>query len=185
MADVTSLKSLRLSLTNSFPHEWMHLFLENHGKSLVALWTGRYKDMDQGKESVCLSRALFGKIIGKETVAAGSTIPSSFGRRTPNIATEIHLFTAEDWGFWFVEIAPHVLKYRFPKEKFYNHFMKLNYILRQTSKFSLTEDDVEDLRVRIIDYVQEYEKYVCRLMPSPILLMDSLLISLAQIVLPV
>ena len=156
-----------LSLTNSFPHEWMHLFLENHGKNLVALWTGRYKDMDEGKELYVIPSSVW-EDIGKETAAAGSTIPSCFGRRTPNIATELHLFTAEDWGFWFVEIAPHVLKYRFPKDKFYNHFLKFNYILRQTLKFSLTEDDIEDLRVRIISYVQEYEKYVisCPLCPT-------------------
>lgn len=147
------------SLTLSFPHEWMHLFLENHGKNLVALWTGRYKNMDEGKELYIFPSAVW-DVIGKETAVAGSTVPSSFGRRTPNIATEQHIFTAEDWGFWFVEIAPHVLKHRFPKEKFYQHFMKFNHILRQTMKFSLTTEDVEDLRVRIIDYVQEYEKYV-------------------------
>ena len=104
-----------LSLTASFPHEWMHLFLENHGKNLVALWTGQYKNMDEGKESYAIPRPVW-DLIGKETAAAGSTIPSSFGRCTPNIATELHLFTAEDWGFWFVEIAPHVLKYRFPQK---------------------------------------------------------------------
>lgn len=106
----------------------MHLFLENHGKNLVALWTGWYKNMDEGKELYVFPSTVW-DVIGKETVMAGSTIPSLFGHRTPNIATEQYIFTAEDWGFWFVEIAPHVLKHRFPKEKFYQHFMKFNHIL--------------------------------------------------------
>lgn len=146
-----------ISPTRSFPHEWMHLFLENHAKDLVAKWTGRYKDMDEGREKYVIAESVW-QIIGKETAEAGKTIPSSFGRRTPNIATERHIFTAEDWGFWMTEIAPHVLKNRFPNEKFYKHFMKLNYILRQTLKFSITRDEVEDLRARIINYVEEYEK---------------------------
>lgn len=59
----------------------MHLFRESHGKNLVARWTGRYKDMDEGKESYVIPSATWGPT-GKETAVAGSTIPSSFGRRT-------------------------------------------------------------------------------------------------------
>lgn len=146
-----------ISPTMSFPHEWMHLFLERHEKSLTDIWMGRYKGLDEGKEEYILSEAVWTQI-GKETAAAGATIPSAFGRRTPNIATERHIFTAEDWGFWFVHIAPHVLKGRFPKDKFYNHFMKLNFILRQTLKFSITLEEVEELRELTCDYVCEYEK---------------------------
>lgn len=146
-----------ISPTKSFPHEWMHLFLERHGKSLTDIWTGRYKGLDEGKEEYVLSEAVWNQI-GNETAAAGATIPSAFGRRTPNIATERHLFTAEDWGFWFVYIAPHVLKGRFPKDKFYHHFMKLNFILQQTLRFSITRVEVEELRTLVNDYVTEYEK---------------------------
>jgi len=32
-----------ISISRSFPHNWMHLCLENHGKNLVSFWKGMYK----------------------------------------------------------------------------------------------------------------------------------------------
>ena len=32
----------------SFLHDWMHLFLENHCKSLILLWAGKFKSLDEG-----------------------------------------------------------------------------------------------------------------------------------------
>jgi len=145
--------------TRSYPHEVMHLALENLAKNMVAHWQGRFKDLDEGRESYCLSDAQW-VIIGKETEEAGATIPSSFGRRTPNIWTECHNFTAEDWSFWFVYLAPHLLRGRFQQPKYYSHFMKLNKIFKILFQFSITRCELADLRHLIIDWVDEYERYV-------------------------
>src|SRR5258708_3829952 len=38
-----------ISISRSFPHNWMHLCLENHRKNLVSFWKGMYKGMDEGR----------------------------------------------------------------------------------------------------------------------------------------
>src|SRR5260370_42022459 len=38
-----------ISISRSFPHNWMHLCLENHGKNLISFWKGTYKGMDEGQ----------------------------------------------------------------------------------------------------------------------------------------
>src|SRR5260370_42436309 len=95
--------------------------------------------------------------IGKETSVSGLTIPSTFGHRTPNIWTQKHQFTAEDWSFWMVHLAPHVLKGHFNRKKYYKHFMKWNAILKRTIQYSFTEQNLVKLEVDIITYVKEYE----------------------------
>ena len=37
-----------ISISRSFPHDWMHLCLENHGKNLVSFWKGTYKGVTTG-----------------------------------------------------------------------------------------------------------------------------------------
>jgi hypothetical protein len=113
--------------------------------------------LDEGKESYQISEAVWEKI-GQETAQAGDTIPSSFGRRTPNIWTEKHIFTAEDWAFWMIHIAPYVLRNRFNRPKYYKHFMKFNSILKRTIQYSFTEQDLGELEEDIVEYVKEYER---------------------------
>ncbi|KAF8342857.1 uncharacterized protein EI90DRAFT_2964679 [Cantharellus anzutake] len=139
----------------------MHLCLENHSKNLVTLWQGKYKGLDEGSESYCIPDNVW-EIIGKETALAGNTIPSSFGCHTPNIWSEKHLFTAEDWAFWMVHIAPYVLRNHFNCPKYYKHFMKFNSILKRaltkhTIQYSFTEQDLDELEQDIVEYVKEYE----------------------------
>ena len=123
----------------------MHLCLENHLKNLVALWQGQYKDLDEGRENYCIPNHVWERI-GQETALAGNMIPSTFGHCTPNIWSRKHIFTAKDWFY-----CP----------KYYNHFMKFNSILKQTIQYSLKEQDIEELEQDVIQYVKEYERYVC------------------------
>src|SRR5260221_13221095 len=102
-----------MKLFKSFPHEWMHLVLENHAKNLLHLWKGTYKGLDEGKEQYVIADGAWTQI-GLETTASSAMIPSSFGRRTPNIWTEQYQFTAEDYAHWFLFIVPFVLKDRLP-----------------------------------------------------------------------
>ena len=111
-----------------FP-DWMHLCLENHSKNLVALWQGKYKDMGEGKETYHIPDKIWEKI-GEETTVSSATILSAFGHHTPNIWTQKHQFTAEDWSFWMIHLAPFILKGHFNRLKYYKHFMKWNSILK-------------------------------------------------------
>src|SRR5258708_11131981 len=67
-----------ISISRSFPHDWMHLCLENHGKNLVSFWKGMYKGMDEGQEEYWILDHVWA-VIGKETAAASNTIPALFG----------------------------------------------------------------------------------------------------------
>lgn len=145
-----------LSIVSSFPHEWMHLLLENHAKNLLDFWQGKYKDLDEGRESYRIPDKTW-EVIGEETAQASKTIPVAFARPTPNIWTERRFFSAEDYSFWFIHLAPHVLKDRFARPKYYKHFMKFNKILRMTLQFSFNPEDLATLRQLIIEYVDEYE----------------------------
>src|SRR5260370_2235807 len=144
-------------MMQSFPHDWMHLFLENHCKSLILLWTGKFKSLDEGVECYMITPAVW-EAIRHETAKASNTIPSTFGQCTPNIAMEQYRFTAEDWSFWFLFIAPHVLNGCFPQLKYYKHFMKFHAITKTTLQFSFMETKLVSLCERIIDYILEYEK---------------------------
>src|SRR5260370_15382518 len=135
----------------------MHLCIENHSKNLVTLWQGQYKGLDEGRENYCIPDNIWERI-GQETAMAGDTIPSSFGCHTPNVWTEKYLFTARDWAFWMIHLAPHVLKDQFTHPKYYKHFMKFNSILKCTIQYSFTEQELDELEQDIINYVKVHER---------------------------
>ena len=148
---------LSIKLFASFPHEWMHLVLENHVKNLIHLWKGSYKGLDEGKECYVITNGDWVQI-GLETAALSAMIPSSFSWCTPNIWTEQHQFTAEDYSHWFLFITPFILKDRFLLCKIYAHFMLLHSILHTMLKYSISKEDVNSLWQTIITYVQQYER---------------------------
>jgi hypothetical protein len=74
-----------LTFPTGYPYEVMHLFWENLVKNLVLLWTGNFKGLDDGRESYQLSQSIW-EAIGEATATSGSTIPSAYGARIPNIA---------------------------------------------------------------------------------------------------
>ncbi|KAJ7258664.1 hypothetical protein C8J57DRAFT_1436814 [Mycena rebaudengoi] len=63
----------------------MHLIYENVIKNLVLLWTGSYKGLDEGTGSYHLNPTVW-DAIGVATAACGSTIPTAFGARPPDVA---------------------------------------------------------------------------------------------------
>ncbi|KIJ19296.1 hypothetical protein PAXINDRAFT_7793 [Paxillus involutus ATCC 200175] len=91
------------------PWEWMHLFLENVVPTLVKLWTGQFKGMDEGRGNYEIAPQVW-ELIGDEMAASVASIPSTFMRVLPNIANGLSNLTAESWGFWFMHIAPIVLQ---------------------------------------------------------------------------
>ena len=73
---LTHLMSLHFPL--SFPLDFMHLIFENLIKNLILLWTGKFKDINEGSGSYELAPHVW-EAIGAATAASGSTIPSVYG----------------------------------------------------------------------------------------------------------
>jgi Transposase family tnp2 len=151
------LKSLSFPL--SFPYDFMHLIWENTIPNLILLWTGEFKGLDEGVEDYQFSPKVW-EAIGTATAAAGSTIPSAFCTRPPNIVINKSACTAESWSFWALFIGPVLLRRRFSHGKYYQHFIKLVTLLNICLQFEITTDEVETLREGFIKWVEEYEKCV-------------------------
>ncbi|KAF9487782.1 hypothetical protein BDN71DRAFT_1485254 [Pleurotus eryngii] len=98
--------------------------------------------------------------ISRETKEATRSIPSAFVRALGNIAEDHSLFTAESWCFWFLHLAPILLRGRFKKEKYYIHACDFVHIMKISLRFTLTTDDVDELEALIISWVKRYERYV-------------------------
>jgi hypothetical protein len=146
-----------ISFPVSFPYDFMHLIWENLVPNLVLLWTGSYKGLDQGIESYQLSESVWDSI-GKATAASGSNIPSAFGARVPNIATDRSYYTAEMWSFWAMYLGPVLLRRRFQRPKYYNHFVRLVYLLNICLQFEVSDEQIEEIKQGFIQWVKGYEE---------------------------
>jgi hypothetical protein len=112
-----------LSFPNSFPHDLMHL-VENIVPMLVDHWTGTFKGLDSESEDYKLPRSV-ADAIGESCAKSGSTIPSAFGARVPNIINDRYQCTAESWFLFSTLLAPAVLYNRFSRQCYYDHFVQL------------------------------------------------------------
>lgn len=146
-----------LDYARSCPWEWLHLFAENLIPNLLDIWTGRFKGMDTGTGDYELDPGTWTRI-GAETVEATRTIPSQFVRLLGNIAEDRGSYTAESYAFWFMYLAPHLLRNRFQDAKYYEHAMALVKIMQITLQFEFTSAEIDDLEVRCQQWVQDYEK---------------------------
>jgi hypothetical protein len=133
-----------LDYSKSFPYEWMHLFLENVVPTLVNLWTGRFKGLDSGVENYEIPDDVWEEI-GAETADAVKDIPAAFVRALGNIAHDRSNFTAEAWGFWFMYLAPIILKDRFEDVKYYEHMCELAGMMKKMLQFQLTHSEIDAL----------------------------------------
>jgi hypothetical protein len=147
-----------LDFARSFPWDWMHLLLENIVPNLVSLWTqtGRYKFLDAGTEHYLIPPHIWQEI-GQETAAAVEHIPASFVRVLGNISEDRSIFTAESWGFWFMYLAPILLRGRFELPKYYEHVCDLVDIMKICLQFTITHAKIDELEAKIIDWVRKYE----------------------------
>jgi hypothetical protein len=148
-----------LQRPDSYPHEFMHLFLINHGPNLVSLWTGKYDGInDPGSENYLISARDWAEI-GRETYSASRIIPSAFTRPLPNIATDRKLYNAEAWSFWFQYIGPVVLRGRLA-QKYYAHYLEFVHILKALLALTITVEKIEQLQEQVVGYVQRFEECV-------------------------
>jgi len=138
-----------MSFPLSFPYDFMHLIWENVVQNLVLLWTGHYKGLDQGTEQYEISKALW-EAIGEATGASGSSIPSAYGCRIPDIAKHSGYYSADMWSFWTTYIGPIVLRRRFQRQKYYTHFVQLVRLLLICLQFKITDVEIEELHVGFV-----------------------------------
>jgi hypothetical protein len=97
-----------ISFPESFPFDFMHLIWENLIPNLISFWIGKFKDRDHSDKGYLIGPCAW-KEIGKATEACGSTIPSAFRARVPNIAKKQSQMSAEMYSNWTLFIAPIIL----------------------------------------------------------------------------
>ena len=146
-----------ISFPISFPYDFMHLIWENVVRNLVLLWTASFKGLDQGTELYELPRTVW-DAIGSATAASGSYIPSAYGTRLPDIAKHNASYSAEMWSFWVMYLGPVLLKRRFQRPNYYNHFIRLVYLLNLCLQFEITAEEIEKVRHGFAEWVQEFEE---------------------------
>jgi hypothetical protein len=151
------LKSLHFPL--SFPYDFMHLIWENLIPNLVSLWTGDFKGLDEGTGEYEFPSNIW-EAIGEGTAAAGSTIPSVFGARPPNLAKQKSQYSAELWSIWTLYLGPVLLRRRFRNQRYYKHFIGLVKLLQICLQFEITTNEVQVVRDGFINWVRDYEKCV-------------------------
>jgi len=145
-----------LSFPKSFPYDFMHLIWENLIPNLILLWTGGFKGLDEGTQEYEFAPKVW-QAIAAAGAATGSTIPSSFGARVPNLATNKSACSADVWSFWTLHLGPVLLRQRFRRERYYNHFVKLVKLLHICLQFEITVDEIQTVREGFSTWVTEYE----------------------------
>ncbi|KAJ7017634.1 hypothetical protein C8F04DRAFT_1017428 [Mycena alexandri] len=143
----------------------MHLIYENVIKNLVLLWTGAYKGLDEGTGDYQLSSSVW-DAIGAATGDSGSTIPSAFGARPPNIAKDRTACTADTWSFWLLYIGPILLRKKFTRQVYYDHFIKFVKLIHLCLQFEYTKADIATIRTGFAQWVEEYEKLYYQYSPD-------------------
>ncbi|KAJ7052722.1 hypothetical protein C8F01DRAFT_1065494 [Mycena amicta] len=122
---------------------------------MVKLWSGKFKGLDCGVENYEISADVWTEIWA-ETAAATKHIPSAFSR---SFAGGPGKFTAKSWCFWFVYLAPGLLKGRFADRKYHDHLCQLADIIKLVLLFEITREQIDQLEEMIIDWVEKYELY--------------------------
>jgi len=147
-----------MDFAQGIPWDFMHLLYENVVKNLVYLWKGKFKGLDEGTQDYIISKHIW-KQIGQETVATIRDVPSAFVRSLGNIHDDQANYTAEGWAFWFMYLAPFLLKNRL-NDHCFRHMCQLIEIMKTCIQFTLQYDEINALEDQIITWVQAYERLV-------------------------
>ncbi|KAJ7808167.1 hypothetical protein B0H14DRAFT_3482564 [Mycena olivaceomarginata] len=146
---------------HSYPWDFMHLLFENIIPNLVKLWSGKFKGLDTVTEDYKISEEVWVDIWA-ETAEAMKDIPSAFSR---SLVAGPGKFTAEAWCFWFVYMAPALLKDRFSHPKYHTHACKLSDIIKKCLQFEITDTELwqENKWILKLFYGRLEEILVCEL----------------------
>ncbi|TBU31203.1 hypothetical protein BD311DRAFT_786599 [Dichomitus squalens] len=143
----------------------MHLIFENLIPNLVSLWTGKFKDFPPSDDFVFSPPSIWDAIT-EASHQSSKTIPSAYGAPVPNIKTQRSHMTAETWSFWAIFVGPVVLRRRFKRKVFYDHFITLVKLIRTCLKLEYTAQDIEDIDSGFNAWVQEFERLYYKGDPS-------------------
>lgn len=158
--DVPALSQLSsLEFPTSFPFGFMHLIFENLIPNMVNIWQHLFDPSLPDDDDFVIPPEVW-KLIAEAGASSGTTIPSAFGAKIPNIVTERHFFTAEKWLSWTLFVAPTALCGRFRKPKYYAHFMRLVGLIKKCLQFKISTPEMEEMEAGFRRWVEEYEKYV-------------------------
>ncbi|KAJ7774069.1 hypothetical protein B0H16DRAFT_1713902 [Mycena metata] len=135
----------------------MHL-VENIIPALIEHWTGTFKNLDQGSEDYQLAPSV-ADAIGAACATSGSTIPSSFGARVPDIMKDRYQCKAESWFLFTTFLAPVVLHNQFSKQCYYDHFVQFVVLITKCLRFELSAEDINEIETGFADWVQTYERF--------------------------
>jgi hypothetical protein len=141
----------------SFPYDFMHLIFENVMKNLILLWTGGFKGLDEGTGQYHLMPKVW-EAVGTATAASGSTIPSAFGARPPNVCDDKMACTADTWSFWMLYLGPVLLSKRFQRRVYFDHFIELVKLIRICIQFEISTTEISTLREGFQNWVLKYEQ---------------------------
>ena len=146
-----------VAFPQSFPLDFMHIAWENVIKTLVGLWTGKYKGIGEGKECYQIDACTW-REIGAEGMASGSTIPSAYSAWIPDVSKKGSYLSADMWSFWTLYLAPVLLRNRFKKPKYFTHFIELVHLLHICMQFEISAVEIEDLQTGFKKWVEEYQR---------------------------
>ncbi|KAJ7115669.1 hypothetical protein C8R44DRAFT_578431, partial [Mycena epipterygia] len=135
----------------------MHI-IENIIPMLIDHWTGTFKDLDGGSEEYELPPSVF-DAIGEACAKSGSTIPSAFGARIPNIAKDRYQCTAESWFLFTTLLAPVLLHNRFSRRCYYDHFVQFIILVDKCLRFELTSQEIREIEAGFAAWVEKYEQF--------------------------
>jgi hypothetical protein len=141
----------------SFPYDFMHLIFENVMKNLILLWTGEFKGLDEGTGQYHLMPKVW-EAVGTATAASGSTIPSAFGARPPNVCDNKMACTADTWSFWMLYLGPVLLSKRFQRRIYFDHFIELVKLIHICIQFKISTTEISTLREGFQNWVLKYEQ---------------------------
>ncbi|KAJ7704460.1 hypothetical protein B0H17DRAFT_911748, partial [Mycena rosella] len=157
-----------LSIPHSFPYNFMHLIWENVIKTLILLWAGEHKGIDEGTGDYHLGLTVLEAIRAAGKVS-GDTIPSCFGPQIPGIVKERYYFIADMRAMgavWVMALGPILLHQQFKNLVYYIHFVLLVQLLHLCLQFEISTADINTIETGMASWVQEFEKCILLLINS-------------------
>ena len=76
----------------------------------------------------------------------------------PDVAKEQYQFSANNWSFWTLYLAPSLLNRRFQNNRYYHHFIELVCLLNICLQFEISDDEIQIVRAGMIKWVEDYER---------------------------
>ena len=144
-----------IDIANSMPYGFMHQVFLNLFPNLCRHWQGRFKDVDASGEDYRIPDELWA-IIGEETTAANTSIPSSMVRQLPDIYHDTGQYNAESWWFWMTWLAPYLLDGRLD-QAYYEHHLVLTQFVKDCTSEVITTTMLRRIHSNILRWHTQYE----------------------------